>query len=89
MLGVVLVAVGVLFSGNVRVLLEAVLRAVLGTILMFGGLELASGAVAATDQRRARYVAVFTAAVAMWNMGAAYAAGLLLHEAKRRGWVRL
>lgn len=89
MLGVVLVAVEVLFSGNVLVLLEAFPRAVLGTILMFGGLELASGAVAVTDERRARYVAAFTAAVAMWNMGAAYAAGLLLHEAERRGWVRL
>ena len=31
----------------------------------------------------------FTAGIAMWNMGAGYLAGLLLHHATRRGVVRL
>lgn len=72
--GVFMIAGGsVLQDANCDPADEAFPRAVLGTILMFGGLELAAGTVGASDQRRDRYVAVFTAAVAMWNMGAAYA----------------
>ena len=29
------------------------------------------------------------AAFAMWNMGAAFLAGILLYQALQRGWVRL
>jgi hypothetical protein len=39
--------------------------------------------------RAERIVLVVTAGIALWNMGAAYLAGLLLHQAARRGLVRL
>jgi len=31
----------------------------------------------------------YTAGIALWNMGAGYGAGLLLHHAIKRGFVRL
>jgi len=36
-----------------------------------------------------RYVMALTAGVALWNMGVAYLAGMLLWVAQERGWVRL
>ncbi|MGH7278191.1 MAG: hypothetical protein ACREJG_05835 [Candidatus Rokuibacteriota bacterium] len=57
-------------------------------ILLFGGLELATGVPLAALERQERYVTVFTAGVSMWNMGAGYVAGLALWLAVRRQWVR-
>ena len=61
----------------------------LGVILLFGGLELATGALGDSLPKQDRYVLLITAGIAMWNMGAGYLAGLLLHHATRRGVVRL
>jgi hypothetical protein len=58
-------------------------------ILFFGGIELAVGLDGDTFSRSERTVLVVTAGVALWNMGAAYLAGLLLYHATRRGIVRL
>lgn len=56
---------------------------------MFGGLELAAGARANGAERADRYVMVFTAGVAMWNMGAGYLTGLALWHALQRKWLRV
>ena len=58
-------------------------------ILLFGGLEFATGALGDARAKQDRYVLLLTAGIAMWNMGAGYLAGLLLHHATRRGVVRL
>jgi hypothetical protein len=58
-------------------------------IFKIGGLELATGAPGDASAKQDRYVLLLTAGIAMWNMGAGYLAGLLLHHATRRGVVRL
>ena len=57
-------------------------------LLVFGGLELAAGAHDERSGKEDRYVALLTAGVSMWNMGAGYLAGLILWHAYRRGWVK-
>ena len=61
----------------------------LGVILLFGGLELTTGALGDGPTKQDRYLLLLTAGIAMWNMGAGYLAGLLLHQATRRDVVRL
>jgi hypothetical protein len=89
LLGVLLLATALLLGDSVTTLLELCPVPVLGVILFFGGLELAAGAQGGDADVQSRYVVAFTAAIAMWNMGAGYLAGLLLWHALRRGWVRL
>jgi len=62
---------------------------VLGVVLFFGGMELAASTNGEPMPRDARTIVVVTAGLALWNMGAAYIAGLLLYHAARRGVVRL
>jgi hypothetical protein len=62
---------------------------VLGVILFFAGMELASSTASDEASRADRTVLVVTAGVALWNMGIAYLAGLVLYHAVRRGIVRL
>jgi hypothetical protein len=56
---------------------------------MFGGLELAAGVRATGEEKADRYVVLFTAGVAMWNMGAGYLAGLALWHALQGKWLRI
>jgi hypothetical protein len=58
-------------------------------ILFFGGMELAASVNGESYGRAERTVLVVTAGVALWNVGAAYVTGLLLHYASQRGLVRL
>lgn len=62
---------------------------VLGVILFFGGIESAVGIHDDGFSRSERTVLVVTAGIALWNMGAAYLTGLLLHHSARRGILRL
>ena len=52
-------------------------------------LELAAGVRVNGAEKPDRYVMLFTAGVAMWNMGAGYLAGLALWHALRRKWLRI
>ena len=89
LLGLLLLAGALLLGDSVTSLLKLCPLPVLGVILLFGGLELAAGLQGGEGESQDRYVVVFTAAVAMWNMGAGYLVGLLLWHAMRRGWLRL
>ena len=52
---------------------------IFGTLLVFfGGIELAVGLYEDTFAGSERTVQVVTAGIALWNMGVAYLAGLLL-----------
>jgi hypothetical protein len=62
---------------------------VLGVILFFGGLELASSVASDGFSPAERTVLVVTAGLALWNMGAAYLAGLALHHAWKRRLITL
>jgi len=88
-LGGLVLGVGLFFADSVGTLFRLFPPALLGVILMFGGLELAAGVHAERLERADRYVMVFTAGVALWNMGAAYLGGLLLWYGLHRGWLRL
>jgi len=79
--------IGLFFADSVATLLKLFPQALLGVILMFGGLELAAGVHENTSQKADRYVMLLTAGVSMWNMGIGYLAGLVLWHAYQRGWL--
>jgi MFS superfamily sulfate permease-like transporter len=88
-LGGLLLGVALFYSDSVATLFRLFPPAVLGVILFFGGIELAASLNGPGDSRADRIVLVVTAGAALWNMGAAYLAGLLLFHANRRGLIRL
>ena len=89
MLGGIVLFTGLFLGDSVATLFKLFPSSLLGVILLFGGLELAVGAHGNALAKQDRYVVLLTAGIAMWNMGAGYLAGLLLHHATRRGGVRL
>lgn len=89
MLGGIVLFTGLFLGDSVATLFKLFPPSLLGVILLFGGLELAVGAHGNALAKQDRYVVLLTAGIAMWNMGAGYLAGLLLHHATRRGGVRL
>jgi MFS superfamily sulfate permease-like transporter len=79
MMGAIVLLTGLFLADSVGTLLQLVPPAVVGTVLVFAGLELAMGAAAGWPvSARERFVVAATAAVALWNMGVAYAVGLAL-----------
>ena len=79
-----------LFGGpSTLLILEAFPPAVLGVILFFAGMELAVTARDIGPRKSDVYLMLFVAALAMWNMGVAFVAGVVLSEVLRRGWVRV
>lgn len=87
-LGTLVLFAGLFLADSVTTLFALFPPALLGVILLFGGLELAAGAHGHDLDRSDRYVVLLTAGLSMWNMGAGYLAGLLLWHAARRGWLR-
>jgi hypothetical protein len=88
-LGLILLVLALLFSDSVSTLFRLFPLPVLGVVLFFGGMELAASVNGEAASRADRTVMVVTAGIALWNMGAAYLAGLMLHHATSRGVVRL
>jgi MFS superfamily sulfate permease-like transporter len=88
-LGAILLSVALLFSDSVATLFRLFPLPVLGVVLFFGGVELAASANTEPTSRADRTVMVVTAGVALWNMGAAYLAGLILYHAASRRLLRL
>lgn len=76
------------FAGSAATLFKLFPSALLGVILIFGGLELAAGPQPNATDKADRYVMLFTAGVAIWNMGAAYLGGLALWYGFNRGWLK-
>ena len=89
MLGVLTMGLALFFSGSVGLLFQIFPKAVLGVILFFAGTELALTIKDVGSRREDVYVMLVVAGFATWNMGAAFLAGVLLHEALRRGWLRV
>lgn len=88
MLGSLLLVAGLFFADSVAGLFKIFPPALLGVLLLFGGLELAAGVQDNLPRKEDRYVLLLTAGVAMWNMGAGYVAGLTLWYAFDRRWLR-
>jgi Molybdate transporter of MFS superfamily len=87
-LGALVLMTGLFFAGSVATLFKLFPPALLGVILMFGGLELAAGVQPDRTDKADRYVMLFTAGLAIWNMGAAYLGGLALWYGFHRGWLK-
>jgi MFS superfamily sulfate permease-like transporter len=88
-LGAILLTVALLLPDSVATLFRLFPLPVLGVVLFFGGMELASSVNGDASPRADRVVMVATAGIALWNMGAAYLAGLVLYHAAARGLIRL
>jgi hypothetical protein len=78
-LGVIVLALGLFFSDSVASIFQCFPPSILGVILFFTGLELASITRDIGNQRSDVYIMLVVAGLAMWNMGIAYLAGLGLY----------
>lgn len=88
-LGCLLVLIALFFSDSVAVIFKIFPNAILGVILFFAGSELAIVVKDIGDKKTDFYVMLITAAFAMWNMGAAFLAGVILDNSLRRGWIKI
>ena len=88
-LGTLLLIAALFLADSIGTLLRLFPMPVLGVILFFGGLELSSSVVSDGFSHAERTVLIVTAGLALWNMGAAYLAGLALHHAWERRLIKL
>jgi predicted benzoate:H+ symporter BenE len=88
-LGVMVLLIGLFLSDSVGFLLQVFPRPVLGVILCFAGVELALVVQDIKLKKQNLFVLLVTAGTAMWNMGVAYLAGLLLYYGIQRRWIRV
>lgn len=88
-LGSLLLAVAVFFSGSVELLFKLFPGAVLGVILFLAGAQLALGAGSLGETRAARAVVLATAALCIWNVAVGFVVGIALHHLQRRGLLHL
>ena len=89
MLGVMLLLIGLFLSDSVTLLLQIFPRPILGVILFFAGVELALVVQDIKLKKQNLFVLVVTAGTAMWNMGVAYLAGLILYYGLQRRWIKV
>ena len=88
-LGVLILLAGLFLSDSVMLIFQIFPRPVLGVILFFAGVELALVVRDIRLRRENLFVLLVTAGTAMWNMGVAYLAGLLLYYAIHKRWVKV
>jgi len=88
-LGVLVLFTGLFLSDSVVLLFQILPRSILGVILFFAGVELALVIRDLKLDKQNLFVLVVTAGVAMWNMGVAYLAGLLLYYGLDRKWIKV
>jgi predicted benzoate:H+ symporter BenE len=88
-LGVIVLLIGLFLSDSVEFLFQVFPRPILGVILFFAGVELALVIKDIKLKRQNLFVLLVTAGTAMWNMGVAYLAGLLLYYGLQRRWINV
>jgi MFS superfamily sulfate permease-like transporter len=88
-MGLIVLLTGLFLSDSVLFLFQVFPRSILGIILFFAGLELALVIRDIRLRKENLYVLLLTAGIAMWNMGIAYLAGLLLYYSIKRQWIRV
>ncbi len=88
-LGVTLLVLALFFSTSVEALFRLLSPAVLGVILFLAGAQLALGSCDLGKDKGERFVALLTAAFAMWNVGVAFVVGMTAIYLARRGMLRL
>ena len=88
-LGAVLIATGLWFSGSVETIFRIFPAPILGVILLLTGAQLALGSCDFSKEKGERFVTLMTAAFAIWNIGLAFVFGLAAYHAHKRGLFRL
>jgi len=88
-LGGIVLLTGLFLSDSVALLLQVFPRPILGVILFFAGVELALVVQDIKLKKHNLFVLLVTAGTAMWNMGVAYLAGLLLYYGLERRWIKV
>jgi len=78
-LGIIVLILGLFFSDSVATIFKFFPSSILGVILFITGLELASMVRDIGSKRSDVYIMLVTAGLAMWNMGVAFLAGVLLY----------
>jgi len=88
-LGVIVLFTGLFLSNSVSLIFQVFPRSILGVILFFAGIELALVVKDVKLRKQNLFVLLVTAGTAMWNMGVAYLAGLILYYGLQRRWIRV
>jgi MFS superfamily sulfate permease-like transporter len=88
-LGVLLVVAALFFSGAVEAALALLPAAILGVILFVAGSQLALGVCGGWERKDDRFVLIVVAALALWNVGVAFVAGLVAQWLLRRRLIEL
>ncbi len=88
-LGVIVLLVGLFLSDSVSLLFQVFPRPILGVILFFAGVELALVIKDIKLKKQNLFVLLVTAGTALWNMGVAYLAGLVLYYGLQRRWIKI
>jgi MFS superfamily sulfate permease-like transporter len=89
MLGVLLLAMGLLLADSVALIFRLFPPSVLGVILFLAGVQLALASKDVGGEKIERFVVLATAAFAVWNVGIAVVFGILAFHAAKRGWMHL
>jgi hypothetical protein len=88
-LGLIVLFTGLFLSDSVSLIFQVFPRSILGVILFFAGIELALVVKDVKLRKQNLFVLLITAGTAMWNMGVAYLAGLLLYYGLQRRWIKI
>ena len=88
-LGIVLLAAAILFSGSVGTLLRLFPPSILGVILFLTGAQLALGACDISKDKGERFVMMVTGALAVWNVGIAFVVGVTAYWLNKKGLLRV
>jgi len=88
-LGLIVLLTGLFLSDSVSLLFQVFPRSILGVILFFAGVELALVVKDIKLRKQNLFVLIITAGTAMWNMGVAYLAGLILYYGLQRRWIKI
>lgn len=88
-LGAMVLSMGLFLSDSVAFLLQAFPCSILGVVLLFAGVELALVVQDIKLKKQNLFVLLVTAGIAMWNMGVAYLAGLILYYGLQRRWFKV
>jgi MFS superfamily sulfate permease-like transporter len=87
--GVLLLLLALFLGPSIHTIFRAVPKEILGVILFLTGAQLALGACDFSKDKGERFATIVTAALAMWNVGLAFVAGLAVYHFLKRGWIRL
>jgi MFS superfamily sulfate permease-like transporter len=88
-LGLIVLLTGLFLSDSVALLFQVFPRPILGVILFFAGVELALVVRDIKLKKQNLFVLLVTTGTAMWNMGVAYLAGLVLYYGLQRRWFKV